>query len=557
MSTIDTLLYRPLKSGIAFEGLIPVYQGTDFKFDKSSDNSTTYDTLRYMAQWSTKYASQMKRIAPLMRGKTIEETANNIYQFLYNHFQYKLDGETQNLYSPSAAWHFRKTGFDCKTYSILASTILQNLNITHAFRMVQQAGIMPGEWSHVYVVIPNGNQTAIIDATTHTNKEVSFTKKHDYTMKHRGLASPYINGLGCACQGTSLNKTGLGSPATMATTVANFHAFLNEIEGKGVPKEVTSRMLDLVKWNVQNGIDPNMQEIIAKAYAGTNQGLGYIDPTPSLTPATATYNAMSYSLPTNNYTAPTSSAFSGIVSSGTSMLNNASVGGVNVGGLITNVATGNYVGAAIDVLKAVVPIDKTFGQVFANGFNLSCWGSSAAPSATKEWAQKDFPMAFEASLGKGLSQGSLDLFLDAMNHLEDYSRYWAPKMNSCSTTGITQYADAAKKAKEETLTAVRGMVQLVQQPTVQTNAVLPLKFSQGAFNNDYQLSSYRKERYLIVWPQAVTQASPTTTQNGSVANGSGTADATNSANTTTTAKKSSATIPLLIGAGALALKFLI
>jgi len=263
--SIDAQLYRTLKSGSQFEGLIPAYQGSEYNFDKEADNSNTYDTLRYMAQWSNKYAYQMKRIAPLLKGESIQETVNNIYQFLYSHFQYKLDGSLQNLYSPSAAWHFRKTGFDCKTYSLLASCILQNLNIKHSFRMVQQAGIMPGKWSHVYVIVPDKNIEYVIDATTHTNKQVSYTKKHDYNMKHLGLASPYNSGLlGCACQGTPL---GLGASANLENSIGNFHLFLDDLERQGIPKEYTDRMLELIKFNVQNGIDPNMDEIIEKTFS--------------------------------------------------------------------------------------------------------------------------------------------------------------------------------------------------------------------------------------------------------------------------------------------------
>ncbi|SDX36436.1 hypothetical protein [Flavobacterium degerlachei] len=535
MSTIDTLLYRPLKSGTAFEGLIPAYQGTDFKFDKNSDNSTTYDTLRFMEQWSNKYASQMKRIAPLLKGRNIEETANNIYQFLYNHFQYKLDGETQNLYSPSAAWHFRKTGFDCKTYSILASTILQNLNITHAFRMVQQAGIMPGEWSHVYVVIPNGNKNAIIDATTHTNKEVSFTKKHDYTMKHRGLASPYINGLGCACQGKPLNKTGLGSPSTIAATVANFHMFLNEIENKGVPKEVTSRMLDLVKWNVQNGIDPNIQEIVEKAYAGANKGLGY-----------------------------------SLIDNGTSLLNNASIQGVNVGGVVTNVANGNYVGAALDVLKAVLPIEKTFGAVFANSFDLSCWGASYSEQKAKIDIEKDMPFIIEWSgIYKQATTANLDKFqILTEAYLLDAQNGQRSKYASCTRKGHALRDKAIVELRKN----------IYQEFTSQGFKLVPAGKKSGTFTINQGLPGYRVgqsysswtnpmsyDSFTVVPPQqqvAVTvpqQSVTTIPQQGTttVYNNPAAAANTDSTAGVPPAKKSSATIPLLIGAGALALKFLI
>lgn len=549
MSTIDTLLYRPLKSGTAYSGLIPAYIGTDHKFDKNSDNSTTYDTLRFMAQWSEKYAYQMKRIAPLLRGKSIEETANNIYQFLYNHFQYKLDGELQNLYSPSAAWHFRKTGFDCKTYSILASTILQNLGITHAFRMVQQAGIMPGEWSHVYVVVPNGEKHAIIDATTHNNKEVSFTKKHDYTMKHRGLASPYINGLGCACQGKAITRNGLGSPSVLENTINNFHDFLNELETKGVPREITNRMLDLVKWNVQNGIDPNMREIITKAFLAKSQGLGAIEPLSTLQSQGLTYS-----------TAPTGGTITTMqnIASGpggwTSELTKGFsidgkplteiVGSVKAG--VTGVVTGDT-GAILKSITSFINIDKTFGAVFANGFNLSCWGSSHTPAETKGWAEKDIPSVYAQTLGNGVTETNLYNFIDAMNWLYTQSRDWGAKMRDCSQKALYNYGDAAQKAKNEVLDKLKLVVNVTPLPSVSVNRKMPYTFSHQNYN--VYDKPYTSERFTLT---PFPTAQPTQTV---ITNANGTQTVVNSP--TPTPKKSSSLLLPLLAAGGLAIKLLI
>ncbi|ESU28388.1 hypothetical protein FLJC2902T_17420 [Flavobacterium limnosediminis JC2902] len=203
-SFIDTLLHRQLQSGREFEGLIPKSEGTQQYFEADNEYSDTYETLAYMALWAYAYAHQMKKVAPLLLGATISETVENVYKWLYHHFQYKIDGQLQHLYAPSAAWENRVTGFDCKTYSLLASTILQCLSIPHAFRKVKQPGMMPNDWTHVYVIVPTqNNKYLIIDATTHNNKEVSFIEKYDYTMKlkHVGLASPAIYG-GLACPGT-------------------------------------------------------------------------------------------------------------------------------------------------------------------------------------------------------------------------------------------------------------------------------------------------------------------------------------------------------------------
>jgi hypothetical protein len=317
----------------------------------------------------------------------LQETVNNIYSFLYNHFQYKIDAQLQNLYAISAAWHFRDKGFDCKTYSVLASSILQTLQIPHAFRMVKQGGEKPNDWSHVYVVVPNGNSHYVIDATIHSNHEVSYTQKYDYNMEHRGLASPLknFNGLGCACQGKPIAQTGLSSPAVFSNTVQNFHKFLNELEKNGVSRLVTDKMLELVKVNVQNGIDPNMGEVLRKAFAEFQQ-TGINAPASAYGTAQTFYGSQSY--------AP------------------SGLGAIDIGATVTQAATGDFTGATLGILTSVLPFDKTFGAVFANGFDLSCWGSSYSEQKAKTDLEKLLPaMISWSNVQANPTTESLDKFL--------------------------------------------------------------------------------------------------------------------------------------------------
>lgn len=235
-------LYRTIQTGYQYEKLIPGYKKEIHHFEKHDEESDVYDTLKFMAQWSNKYAWQMKMIAPLLVGINIEETVRNVYKFVYSHYQYKIDEELQYLYSPAAAWYYRRTGIDCKSFSIIASTILKCLGIPHSFRMVKQKGVInprtnqwiidPNKWTHVYVIVPNKNNYFVIDATTHTNKEVEFVQKHDHQMKHVGLNSPapsQIYGLSCACSGSALTKGQLGNPYQLANAVKNFHSFLDKL----------------------------------------------------------------------------------------------------------------------------------------------------------------------------------------------------------------------------------------------------------------------------------------------------------------------------------------
>tara|TARA_B100000678_G_scaffold227176_1_gene195015 strand:- start:8922 stop:9554 length:633 start_codon:yes stop_codon:yes gene_type:complete len=162
----------------------------------------TFHTVDEMQDWISKYVWQTKQIAPLLYSHNLEVLANNIYRFLYDHIQYNVDGDLQQLFSPVCAWSKRKKGIDCKSYSVFASAILTNLGINHAIRQVRQTYYKPDYWTHVYVVIyQDQNQksysknapTYVIDATKHHNQEVNYLEKHDLMrLKHVGLNAPSV-----------------------------------------------------------------------------------------------------------------------------------------------------------------------------------------------------------------------------------------------------------------------------------------------------------------------------------------------------------------------------
>jgi len=435
----DKVLHRQLLSGAQFNNLIPPYKNEDQFFEKKNEESDVFDTLKFMGQWSHKYAWQMQKVAPLLVGNSVQETVNNIYKWLYSHFQYKIDkvDDYQNLYSPAAAWHFRTTGFDCKSYSILASTILQCLSIPHSFRMVKQKGlrsannpnqwiISPNDWSHVYVIVPDKNKYYVIDATTHDNREVQFVQKHDYAMKHRGLNGAYPqNMLGCACSGNKLGNT-VSTTNNLAKAIANFHLFLDELEKQGVSRQTTSRILEIVKVNVQNGVDPNFKEVLQKSIAYQKGSLnGGID------------------------------------------LNTLSIGGVSAG-TATAAAMGDPT-ALLSLANKVIPIDKMtsgFMSIFANGFNVTCYGSTYTPTQTKDWASTDFPKIYNQTLGKGLTQQNLDDFIDVMLHIKHKMDDNGHNMNSCSQKAMYNYGDAALAVLTTTLEKIKPYAKLTQVESV-------------------------------------------------------------------------------------------
>jgi len=195
---ISSVLNRKLKDGKEYDKLMPRVSCTTTPLG----DGDTFFTVDRMKDWIEKFSYQTEKIALQLKGRTVEETANNIYNFLYNHVQYKADGQLQQLRSPACTWAQRKEGVDCKSYSVFASSILSNLGITHAIRQVRQAYYYPDEFTHVYVVVykdqsrkeHNSNApTFLIDATKHENTEVNYLEKIDIQMgnlKHVGLNAP-------------------------------------------------------------------------------------------------------------------------------------------------------------------------------------------------------------------------------------------------------------------------------------------------------------------------------------------------------------------------------
>ncbi len=177
--SINSALQRNIKSGNSYN---KYFEKVECKPTYIGKGSTKFG-LEQMREIALKYQYQTKQLAKVLNKSTLQETIESVYNFVYDHFQYEIDGYKQQLRSPSCSWQQRKTGIDCKSYSILVSTILLNLNIEHYFRRIKQPMLNPTEWSHVYVIIPEGKQYYIIDGTIHDNVEVPYLKKDDLLMK--------------------------------------------------------------------------------------------------------------------------------------------------------------------------------------------------------------------------------------------------------------------------------------------------------------------------------------------------------------------------------------
>lgn len=177
-ATLNSALYRNVKTHTKYDRY---FTKTPCKATFLGSYTTT-GGMEQMVEWAFKYKDFTKEISKNLKRRNLKETVAKIYQFTYDHIQYQADGYDQQLRSPSCTWNVRLQGVDCKSYSLFVSTILTNLNIPHSFRKVKQPS-SPSRWSHVYVQIPSGNETLIIDPTLRVNTEVKYTQKEDMEVK--------------------------------------------------------------------------------------------------------------------------------------------------------------------------------------------------------------------------------------------------------------------------------------------------------------------------------------------------------------------------------------
>jgi len=376
INSISSGLWRPVLQSSRYDRLM---KGTNCTVSplKSGD---TFVTVDLMQEWVKRHLAQTGDLAPQLEGKTLKQTADNIYRFLYDHLQYLADGEMQNLKSPGCAWATRHEGADCKTFSIFASSILTNLGIQHSIRQVSQPGFHPDQFTHVYVVIPenqklkklNNEKVFVIDGTKHQNTEVNYLVKKDMLqLPHQGLAAPASKyskrsshtsknrrGLKAAVSGSTVGEKLTGNPKEIVVTGLN--QFVNYLVYLGIHVSKAQQVQDLAVSYLKKGIDPMFMVTREGIMVGDN--LIKIGDKPS-----------GLNRPGLGLAAALIPLITGALQSSGSKGESAAPSGMDIGGIFKGILGEN--GALFG---------GTLGAVFANGFNLSCWNASMTPSRVEQ-----------------------------------------------------------------------------------------------------------------------------------------------------------------------------
>lgn len=178
---------RKIKSGEEFEHLFPKPLFLDPTIKKGA---TVYDTVRFIPQVVQETLFQTSKLAPLLKGRNVYETCNNIWDFVYNHIAYKKDEEgKEQIRSPARGWHDRFHGIDCDCYTVFISSILSNLKIKHNLRITKYK---QDHFQHIYPIVPTtgGNYITVDCVVDRFNYEEPYSEKQDTKMELE-----YLNGV--------------------------------------------------------------------------------------------------------------------------------------------------------------------------------------------------------------------------------------------------------------------------------------------------------------------------------------------------------------------------
>jgi len=464
---ISTVLKRKLKDGKEYSKLIP----------RVSCNTTplgdgdTYYTVDRMKEWIEKFRHQTAKLALRFEGQTVEETVNNIYNFLYTHVQYEADGSLQQLRSPACTWKQRKQGVDCKSYSVFASSILSNLGIIHAIRQVRQPYFFPEEFTHVYVVVPKDQSqkeftsnapTFVLDATKHENVEVNYLEKVDLPMN-------------------KLSHVGLNAPQDERTAniISNFEKFCKHLIDNGIPVATVNAIRAEISKYTSQGLDPKFQIV--------DQGI--------------------------------------VIQGKLFFLQFKNPDGL---GFIATAAAAATAGKKLLDMLPPDLISDTFGAVLANGFNLGCWGASTSPSKAKNSISLDAPHLYKLSgLEQTINDTNLNKFVEYMEaYIASRKDVQGKNLADCTIEGHkaaeklleTFYEQALEKIKQQL--SSQGMGLSITGFRTVDMVTFPLK--SGYADNKFRHGNVKMPVYAITKGTSsggnYSNPTPTTTNSGSGSN---------------------------------------
>ena len=142
-------------------------------------NGDTEDIITSIKKQHISGWKQTLQFAKVFYSPSVYDILNAIWKFTKKEINYKVDpkGE-QFIKTPSVIWAHREG--DCKSYSLLIASLLQNLKIPYVYRFVSYSPI--NNYTHVYIKAGNNLEYTLDCCMSEFNKEKKFTYKKDIDM---------------------------------------------------------------------------------------------------------------------------------------------------------------------------------------------------------------------------------------------------------------------------------------------------------------------------------------------------------------------------------------
>jgi len=186
---------------------LPPYKG---KVTVIKKHQNTDDIIEGILSANNKYAKDYSQISSFFIGSTPRQTCKNIWTFLKQNVNYKIESENrQTIKTPAAIIATGKTtGSDCKNLSLFTAGILQDLkrkgiqNIPFVFRFSSYK-FFNNIPEHVFIVAyPGTNNEIWIDAVLN---EFDYKKNYTYKIDKKPMLVG-IAGIGAVKKQTILKK---------------------------------------------------------------------------------------------------------------------------------------------------------------------------------------------------------------------------------------------------------------------------------------------------------------------------------------------------------------
>ena len=190
---------------------------------------------------------ESKVLARKLRGRTDQETARNIFNWVVTNIKYNKDGVNQIVRLPSGI--LRTKEGDCKSMSLLIASLLANNGITPTF--IYTSYRPDPTPSHIYVEMQDGT---ILDAVWRRfNSEKKPTHKYKKIMDISYLSG--IDGCSCGVGAIQLKKPAFLQKKTTTTPTTKKPLINLSKVGQGVKKVGLSAGRTLFLTMIKNNLD--------------------------------------------------------------------------------------------------------------------------------------------------------------------------------------------------------------------------------------------------------------------------------------------------------------